>query len=152
MSASRITWLVTVGICAVAAIVLRLSPLTHPAQSAVDVTDFHVAFWAIGLIGLFGVWQLSRLPPTAGDVFRREWFEHLQERIDSLSRLGHSLQRNPRTVQGCSPDFLEALFPDLFRELRAMQDGTPLEATPAWTLACSRQFAAEQEAIEPGKA
>ena len=33
-----------------------------------------------------------------------------------------------------------------------MQDGTPLEATPAWTLACSRQFAAEQEAIEPGKA
>ncbi len=55
---------------AVAAIVLRLSSLTHPDQAAITVTDFHVAFWTIGLIGLFGVWQLSKLPPTAGDALR----------------------------------------------------------------------------------
>jgi EmrB/QacA subfamily drug resistance transporter len=47
------------------AIMLRAAALTHPGDAAVTTMDFHVAFWAIGLVGLAGVWHFQRL---AGDV------------------------------------------------------------------------------------
>lgn len=53
---------------AAAAIVLRLASLAHPDQAAVTTADFHVAFWAVGLIGLIGIWQFRKLAPDAGDV------------------------------------------------------------------------------------
>ena len=47
------------------AIMLRAATLTHPGDAQVGAADFHLAFWAIGFVGLAGVWQFRRL---AGDV------------------------------------------------------------------------------------
>jgi EmrB/QacA subfamily drug resistance transporter len=47
------------------AIMLRAATLTHPGDAEITTTDFHLAFWAIGLVGLAGVWHFRRL---AGDV------------------------------------------------------------------------------------
>jgi EmrB/QacA subfamily drug resistance transporter len=49
-----------------AAIMLRTAGLLHPDDAAVTVTDFHVAFWAIGLVGAVGVWHFRTLAPDAG--------------------------------------------------------------------------------------
>jgi EmrB/QacA subfamily drug resistance transporter len=47
------------------AIMLRAATLTHAGDGEVTTMDFHFAFWAIGLVGLAGVWHFRRL---AGDV------------------------------------------------------------------------------------
>jgi hypothetical protein len=47
------------------AIMLRAATLTHPGEAEVTTADFHIAFWAIGLVGLIGVWHFRKL---AGDV------------------------------------------------------------------------------------
>jgi hypothetical protein len=39
------------------AIMLRAAALTHPGDAQVTTADFHFAFWAIGLVGLAGVWD-----------------------------------------------------------------------------------------------
>ncbi len=49
-----------------AAIMLRVASLARPDQEAVSTADFHFAFWAIGLVGLVGVWHFRRLAPDAG--------------------------------------------------------------------------------------
>lgn len=52
------------------AIMLRIAGLAHPDQEAVTVADFHFAFWAIGLVGLAGVWHFRRLAADAGEALR----------------------------------------------------------------------------------
>jgi hypothetical protein len=37
------------------AIMLRIAALTHPGEAQVTTTDFHIAFWAIGLVGLAAI-------------------------------------------------------------------------------------------------
>jgi EmrB/QacA subfamily drug resistance transporter len=48
------------------AIMLRAAGLVHPDDAAATVTDFHVAFWAIGLAGAVGVWHFRTLAPDVG--------------------------------------------------------------------------------------
>jgi len=55
---------------AIGAVVLHVAGLTHPDSAAVTVGDFHIAFVAVGLIGLAGVFEFRRLPPHAGEVLR----------------------------------------------------------------------------------
>jgi EmrB/QacA subfamily drug resistance transporter len=52
------------------AIMLRAATLTHPGDAEVTTADFHVAFWAIGLVGLAGVWHFRRLAPDVGAALR----------------------------------------------------------------------------------
>jgi EmrB/QacA subfamily drug resistance transporter len=52
------------------AIMLRAATLTHPGDGEVTTTDFHVAFWAIGLVGLAGVWHFRRLTGDVGAALR----------------------------------------------------------------------------------
>ncbi len=52
------------------AIMLRAAALTHAGNAAVTAADFHLAFWAIGLVGLVGVWRFRRLAPDAGAALR----------------------------------------------------------------------------------
>jgi hypothetical protein len=52
------------------AIMLRAASLMHPGDAQVSTTDFHMAFWAIGLVGLAGVWYFRRLPPDVGAALR----------------------------------------------------------------------------------
>jgi len=52
------------------AIMLRAAALTHPGDAAVTTADFHIAFWAIGLVGLVGIWHFRRLAPDAGAALR----------------------------------------------------------------------------------
>jgi hypothetical protein len=49
---------------------LRAGTLTHPGDTEVTTADFHFAFWAIGLVGLIGVWHFRRLAPDAGAALR----------------------------------------------------------------------------------
>jgi EmrB/QacA subfamily drug resistance transporter len=53
-----------------AAILLRAAALMHPDDAAVTVTDFHVAFWGIGLAGAIGVWHFRTLAPDAGAALK----------------------------------------------------------------------------------
>jgi Major Facilitator Superfamily len=55
---------------ALGAIALRVAAFAHPDAAAVTVGDFHVAFLAVGLVGLAGVVQFLRLPAHAGEVLR----------------------------------------------------------------------------------
>jgi EmrB/QacA subfamily drug resistance transporter len=55
---------------ACAAIMLRAAGLAHPDDAAVTVTDFHVAFWAIGLAGAVGVWRFRTLAPDVGAALK----------------------------------------------------------------------------------
>ncbi len=52
------------------AIMLRVAGLAHPDQGTVTVADFHIAFWAIGFVGLIGVWHFRRLAPDAGEALQ----------------------------------------------------------------------------------
>jgi EmrB/QacA subfamily drug resistance transporter len=53
------------------AIMLRTgAALMHPGEPGAMASDFHVAFWALGLIGLAGIWHFRRLAPDAGAVLR----------------------------------------------------------------------------------
>ncbi len=53
-----------------AAILLRAAALAHPHDTAVTVADFHVAFWAVGLLGALGVWHFRTLAPDAGAALK----------------------------------------------------------------------------------
>jgi hypothetical protein len=55
---------------AMGAIALRVAGLSHPDSAAVTVGDFHIAFFAVGLVGLAGVAEFRRLPAHAGEVLR----------------------------------------------------------------------------------
>ena len=55
-----------------AAIMLRLAALTHASDPGVMIGDFHLAFWAMGLIGLTGIWHFRRLAPEAGASLRAQ--------------------------------------------------------------------------------
>jgi EmrB/QacA subfamily drug resistance transporter len=55
---------------AIGAIALRVAGIAHPDAAAVTVGDFHVAFLAVGLVGLAGVIEFRRLPAHAGEVLR----------------------------------------------------------------------------------
>jgi EmrB/QacA subfamily drug resistance transporter len=52
------------------AIMLRAAALAHPGDTAVTTTDFHIAFWGIGLLGLAGVWHFRRLAPGVGAALK----------------------------------------------------------------------------------
>lgn len=52
------------------AIMLRTAALTHAGNGEVTTLDFHIAFWAIGLVGLVGVWHFRRLAPDVGAALR----------------------------------------------------------------------------------
>jgi EmrB/QacA subfamily drug resistance transporter len=52
------------------AIMLRFAALAHPGEAEVTTTDFHIAFWAIGFVGLAGIWQFRRLAPDVGAAVR----------------------------------------------------------------------------------
>src|SRR5215831_2545482 len=52
------------------AIMLRAATLTHPGDAQVGAADFHLAFWAIGFVGLAGVWQFRRLTGDVGAALR----------------------------------------------------------------------------------
>ncbi len=52
------------------AIMLRAAVLMHPGEPEVTVADFHIAFWAIALVGLVGVWHFRRLAPDVGASLR----------------------------------------------------------------------------------
>src|SRR5207245_5907883 len=52
------------------AVMLRAATLTHPGDADVATADFHIAFWAIGLVGLAGVWHFRRLAPDVGAALR----------------------------------------------------------------------------------
>jgi len=52
------------------AITLRAAALTHPGEAGTTTADFHIAFWAIGLVGLAGVWHFGRLAPDVGATLR----------------------------------------------------------------------------------
>jgi hypothetical protein len=53
------------------AIALRLAALLHGDVAGSTVGDFHLAFFAIGFVGLIGVAQFRRLPAHAGEVLRQ---------------------------------------------------------------------------------
>jgi fucose permease len=53
-----------------AAIMLRVAGLAHPDDAAATVTDFHVAFWAIGIAGAAGVWHFRTLAPDVGAALK----------------------------------------------------------------------------------
>jgi hypothetical protein len=53
------------------AIMLRAAALAHPGDTEVTTADFHFAFWAIGLVGLAGVWQFRRLACDIGVALKR---------------------------------------------------------------------------------
>jgi EmrB/QacA subfamily drug resistance transporter len=54
-----------------AAILLRAAALaTHPDDAAVTVTDFHTAFWGIGLAGAVGVWHFRTLAADVGAALK----------------------------------------------------------------------------------
>jgi EmrB/QacA subfamily drug resistance transporter len=55
---------------AIGAIALRAAGLAHPDSAAVTVGDFHIAFFAVGLVGLAGVAEFRRLPAHAGEALR----------------------------------------------------------------------------------
>lgn len=55
---------------AVGAILLRVAGLLHPGQPTATTTDFHIAFWAIALVGLLGVLHFRQLAPDAGEALR----------------------------------------------------------------------------------
>ena len=48
----------------------RLAALAHGGEATVTAADFHVAFWAVGCIGLAGVWHFRRLAPDAGAALK----------------------------------------------------------------------------------
>ncbi len=53
------------------AILLRAAAtVMHPDDAAVTVTDFHLAFWAIGLAGALGVWHFRTLGADVGAALR----------------------------------------------------------------------------------
>ena len=52
------------------AILLRAAALTHPDDAAVTASDFHLAFWGIGLVGLAGVWHFRKLAPDVGAALK----------------------------------------------------------------------------------
>ena len=53
------------------AILLRAgATLTHPGEAGATASDFHFAFWALGLIGLAGIGHFRRLAPDVGAVLR----------------------------------------------------------------------------------
>jgi EmrB/QacA subfamily drug resistance transporter len=52
------------------AIMLRAAAFTHPDDPNATTGDFHIAFWAIALVGLAGVWHFRRLPQDAGAALR----------------------------------------------------------------------------------
>jgi hypothetical protein len=53
------------------AVMLRIAALMlHPGEASVTTSDFHFAFWAVGLIGLAGIWHFRRLPPEVGAALR----------------------------------------------------------------------------------
>ncbi|HMA72100.1 MAG TPA: MFS transporter [Xanthobacteraceae bacterium] len=52
------------------AIMLRAAALTHPGDAEVTAMDFHIALWAIGLVGLVGVWHFRKLAPDVGVALR----------------------------------------------------------------------------------
>jgi EmrB/QacA subfamily drug resistance transporter len=54
-----------------AAILLRAAAaVTHPDETAVTVTDFHVAFWGTALVGAIGVLHFRTLAPDAGAALK----------------------------------------------------------------------------------
>jgi EmrB/QacA subfamily drug resistance transporter len=54
-----------------AAVMLRIAALMlHPGDPDVTTSDFHFAFWAMGLLGLVGIWHFRRLPPEVGAALR----------------------------------------------------------------------------------
>jgi EmrB/QacA subfamily drug resistance transporter len=55
---------------AIGAIALRVAGFVHPDSTGVTVGDFHIAFFAVGLIGLAGVIEFRRLPAHAGAILR----------------------------------------------------------------------------------
>ena len=55
---------------AIGAIALRLASLLHGDVAGSTTGDFHIAFLAVGLIGLAGVFEFRRLPAHAGEVLR----------------------------------------------------------------------------------
>jgi hypothetical protein len=52
------------------AIMLRAATLTHPGDTEVTAADFHIAFWAVGFVGLAGIWHFRKLAPDAGAALR----------------------------------------------------------------------------------
>jgi EmrB/QacA subfamily drug resistance transporter len=54
------------------AIMLRAAALAHPSNVEVTTADFHFAFWAIGLVGLAGVWHFRRLATDVGAALQRK--------------------------------------------------------------------------------
>jgi EmrB/QacA subfamily drug resistance transporter len=59
-----------VGVAGAAILLRAAGAVTHPDDAAVTVTDFHVAFWGIGLVGAMGVWHFRTLAPDAGAALR----------------------------------------------------------------------------------
>jgi EmrB/QacA subfamily drug resistance transporter len=55
---------------AVGAIALRLASLAHADEPGATIGDFHVAFFAVALVGLVGVNEFRRLPAHAGEALR----------------------------------------------------------------------------------
>jgi EmrB/QacA subfamily drug resistance transporter len=55
---------------AIGAIALRLASLLHGDVAGSTTGDFHIAFLAVGLVGLAGVFEFRRLPAHAGEVLR----------------------------------------------------------------------------------
>jgi EmrB/QacA subfamily drug resistance transporter len=54
-----------------AAILLRAAAaVMHPDDAGVTVTDFHMAFWGIGLAGTMGVWHFRTLAPDVGAALK----------------------------------------------------------------------------------
>jgi MFS family permease len=49
---------------------LRLASLTHADEPGATVGDFHLAFFAVALVGLIGVNEFRRLPVHAGEALR----------------------------------------------------------------------------------
>jgi EmrB/QacA subfamily drug resistance transporter len=53
-----------------AAVLLRTAALSHPDDTLVTMTDFHIAFWAIALVGAMGVWHFRTLAPDVGAALK----------------------------------------------------------------------------------
>jgi EmrB/QacA subfamily drug resistance transporter len=52
------------------AIMLRAATLIRAGDEAVTTSDFHLAFWGIGLVGFAGIWHFRRLAPDVGAALR----------------------------------------------------------------------------------
>src|SRR5260370_9055345 len=52
------------------AIMLRAATQMHPGNAEVTTADFHIAFWAIGVVGLAGGWHFRRLAGGVGRGLR----------------------------------------------------------------------------------